>query len=110
MLIYAPVYAVEMVHSGVTVGHVPRKVSVACSLFLRNDEGNSLQCIITGNRCHLDDLPQGGIEILCKLIFTGKMIHVGLRNCLGIKRTLAALNLVQFAKKFCTNFSSHPCL
>ena len=36
-------YAVKVIHSGVTVGHIPQKISVACSLFLRNDEGNSLK-------------------------------------------------------------------
>ena len=41
------------------VGHVPRKISVACSLFLQR-EGN-IRCIITGNRQYSRDLSQGGL-------------------------------------------------
>ena len=39
-------------------------------------EGNSLKCIVTGNRRHSDDLPQGGMEIPCKLIFKGKTVDI----------------------------------
>ena len=64
-------YAVEVIRSGVTVGHIPRKISAACSLFLRNDEGNSLKCMVTGNRRHSDDLPQGAYAtwIYCVLAY-----------------------------------------
>ena len=34
------------------------------------NEGNSLKCMVTGNRRHSDDLPQEDMEIPCKLIFT----------------------------------------
>ena len=35
-----------------------------------------MKCIITGNRRRSDDLPQGGMEILCTFIFTGKTVDI----------------------------------
>ena len=68
------VYAVAVVCSEITVaGHIPRKISATCSFFLRN---GSIKCIVTGNRCHSSDLPQGDIEIPCKLIFKGKTAYI----------------------------------
>ena len=49
------------------VGHVPRRISTICSLFIRR--GRLLVCIINGVRRYSSDLPQGGLEIPCKLIF-----------------------------------------
>ena len=40
------------------VGHVPRKISAACSLFLQRE--GSIRCIIMGNRQYSRYLPQGG--------------------------------------------------
>ena len=56
------------------VGHVPRKISTACSLFLRS--GGSITCEITGGRKYSHDLPQGGMEILCILEFTGELVKI----------------------------------
>ena len=52
------------------VGHVPRRISSSCSIFIRR--GGSIKCSITGSRCYSSDLPQGGLEIPCILIFTTK--------------------------------------
>ena len=52
------------------VGHVPRKISAACSLFLRAN--GTITCIVTAGRHFSADLPQGGLEVPCKLIFKGK--------------------------------------
>ena len=49
------------------VGHVPRIISTICSLFIRR--GGLLVCVINGLRRYSSDLPQGGLEIPCKLIF-----------------------------------------
>ena len=51
----------------ITVGHLPRKISCVCSLFLRH--GGTITCEITGNRRHSYDLLQGGLEVPCLLLF-----------------------------------------
>ena len=50
------------------MGHVPRKISSICSLFLR--ESGSIICHVTGSRQYSSDLPQGGLEIPCVLTFS----------------------------------------
>ena len=63
-------YAVSVViqESDEVVEHLPRKISHVCSLFLRR--GGEITCEITGRRRHSLDLPQGGLEIPCILVFT----------------------------------------
>ena len=51
------------------IGHLPRKISRACSLFLRR--GNEITCHVTGHRRYSVDLPQGGLEVPCILRFEG---------------------------------------
>ena len=63
-------YVVAVIRSGVTVGHIPRNISSACSLFLRR--GGSISCIVTGHRQYSSDLKQGGLEIPCTLVFNGE--------------------------------------
>ena len=46
---------------GVVIGHLPRKLSKICSLFIRR--GGSICCIVTGGRRYSADLPEGGLEI-----------------------------------------------
>ena len=48
------------------VGHVPRKISTICSLFLRS---GAVRCEVIGSRQYSADLDQGGLEVPCKLIF-----------------------------------------
>ena len=61
-------YAVAIKKGGEAIGHVPRKMSAACSLFLQL--GGTLHCKITDNhRRYSSDLPQGGLEIPCKFVF-----------------------------------------
>ena len=62
--------AVAVVKHGMVVGHVPRKISLICALFLRRS-GSSIRCEVTGERRHSWDLPQGGLEIPCTLYFEG---------------------------------------
>ena len=50
-----------------TVGHIPRKISAICLIFIRR--GDSIVCLVDGSRRYLSDLPQGGFEIPCTLKF-----------------------------------------
>ena len=58
-------YAIAVMKDGVTVGHLPRRISTLSSLFIRR--GGIIRCSVTGNRCYSRDLTQGGIEIPCNL-------------------------------------------
>ena len=52
------------------VGHLPRKITTICLLFLRH--GGLISCRVTGRRRRSTDLPQGGLEIPCVLTFKGR--------------------------------------
>ena len=58
-------FAVAVMKNGTIIGHVPRKISSVCSLFL--DRNGSITCCVTGHKRYLHDLTQGGIEIPCTL-------------------------------------------
>ena len=60
----------EIDGASVTVGHLPRRISALCSVFLRR--GGTIRCIVNGHRRYSADLPQGGLEIPCFLCFTAK--------------------------------------
>ena len=62
-------YAVAVKHRGRVVGHLPRKFSRVCSLFLRR--GGLISCTVTGTRRYSVDLVQGGLEIPCLVTFIG---------------------------------------
>ena len=62
-------YAVAMKKNGETVGHVPKKMSRLCALFL--ERNGTILCTVTGPRRHSADLPQGGLELPCTLTFSG---------------------------------------
>ena len=63
-------YAIAVVNNeDFIVGHVPRSVSTLRSLFLQR--GGNIMCEVTGARRYSSDLPQGGLELPCKLIFSG---------------------------------------
>ena len=76
------VYAVAIVEGDTVVGHVPRSISAVCYLFITR--GGTIVCEIidsiglstiygeiTGARQYFADLPQGGLELPCKLLFYG---------------------------------------
>lgn len=74
-------YAVAVIKDGIIIGHLPRKISKVSSLFLRR--GGSICCIVTGGRRYSADLPQGGLEIPCGLLFKGKVKEIQkLRVCM----------------------------
>ena len=58
-------YAVAALRGNAIVGHVPRRISAACLLFLQRR--GSIHCILTGTRRYSADLPQRGLEVPCKL-------------------------------------------
>ena len=65
-------YAVAIKKGSEIIGHVPRKIPAACHLFL--GFGGSLSCSITdAHHRYSSDLPQGGLEIPCKLVFESTM-------------------------------------
>ena len=49
------------------VGHIPKKISSLCSIFLRR--GGMILCEVNGHRRYSSDLPQGGLEVPCVLTF-----------------------------------------
>ena len=51
------------------VGHIPRQISTPCNMFIRSS--GSITCIVTGSRHYSVDLPQGGLEVPCRLQFKG---------------------------------------
>lgn len=63
-------YAVAVKKETLIVGHLPRKLSRICSLFLKR--GGLISCQVNGRRRYSRDLPQGGLEIPCDLLFTAK--------------------------------------
>ena len=83
-------YAVAVLKDDVVVGHLPRHMSRVLSLFLLRN--GTIECIVTGDRRHSSNLPQGGLEIPCKLIFHGKKEDIK-----KLKRLLAR-KAVSFSK------------
>ena len=71
-------YAVAIKKDGVIIGHLPRKISRSCSLFLRR--GSSISCRVAGPRRYSADVPQGGLEIPCVLRFEGDAKEIFLKN------------------------------
>ena len=67
-------YAVAVVKedslSSEIVGHLPRKISILSSLFLRH--GGTITCVVSGTRSYSSDLPQGGLEVPCTIKATIK--------------------------------------
>ena len=52
----------------VVVGHVPRKISSICSIFIRR--GGTIHATVNGHCRYSADIPQGGMEVPCILTFT----------------------------------------
>lgn len=60
-------FAVKVLKTDEIVGHLPKKISSTCSIFLR--KGGTMTCTVNGERKYSMDLTQGGLEIPCLLIF-----------------------------------------
>ena len=89
---------VAVVKDSNIVGHVPRKISSICSLFLR--QSGSIICRVTGSRQYSSDLPQGGLENSCVLTFSCAAKD---GNCLEKVRSL-----IEHALSFTLNEVSKP--
>ena len=63
-----------MLNGTVVVGHVPRVISATCSAFIRR--GVVASCEVTGGRQYSVDLPQGGMEVPCKVTFTAPVKEI----------------------------------
>ena len=63
-------YAVALKKDGAVIGHLPKKISRICSLFIRR--GGTIECTVTGTRRYSADLSQGGLEIPCRLLVGGE--------------------------------------
>ena len=61
-------FSVKVKKSATVVGHLPKKVSSTCSLFVRM--GGSISCKVTGPKRYSANLLQGGLEIPCRLILS----------------------------------------
>lgn len=79
-------YAVAVLKEETIIGHLARKMSKVCSLFLRR--GGSIRCKVTGSRRYSSDLPQGGLEIPCSLLFTANMKEIVKLRKVLTKRTI----------------------
>ena len=64
-------YAVAVCKLEDVVYHVPRAISWLCSAFIKL--GGVIDYIVEGTRHHSSNLPQGGMEIPCKLVFKGTL-------------------------------------
>ena len=62
-------YAVAVIKDDRVVGHLPKLLSVGCSVFIRR--GGTIKCEVTGPKRYSADLPQGGLEIPCSLLLDG---------------------------------------
>ena len=65
-------YAVAVKKDGTIIGHLPRKISRVCSLFL-----GVIRCTVSGTRRYSMDLPQGGLKTPCVVKFeaNAKELH-----------------------------------
>ena len=79
-------YAVTVVKDGVIVGHLPKRISRVCSLFLLRR--GSILCTVVGGRRYSSDLVQGGLEIPCTLRFMGKPKEINKVKRLKIHKLL----------------------
>ena len=62
------VAVIKQIHEEDTIiGHIPRRISALCNAFIRR--GGTIQCTVDGSRRYSADLPQGGLEVPCKLLF-----------------------------------------
>jgi len=60
---------VAIIENDTIVGHVPETISVPCDLFLK--KGGTILCVVTDPRQYSTDLEQVGLDVPCKLIFSG---------------------------------------
>ena len=62
-------FAVAVLKDEAIIGHVPQKISAACSMFLHRD--SSILCQVAESKHYSADQAQGGLEIPCIWVFIG---------------------------------------
>ena len=60
-------YAVAVMNGTNVVGHVPRRISYICNIFIRH--AGSITCRVTDQRHYSRDLEQRGLEVPCEFRF-----------------------------------------
>ena len=85
-------FAVVVIKDNTIVGHVSRKLSAICSLFLRSR--GSIVCKVRGSKWYSYDLPQGGLKIPCTRIYSGEQSKI-----LKIKGIINDIMLAEESKK-----------
>lgn len=75
-------FSVTVSKSATIVGHLSKKISSMCSLFLRM--GGTISCIVTGPKQYSADLIQGGLEIPCHLMSASKELVDKAKNLLAL--------------------------
>ena len=64
-------YAVTVcIVNGIVISHIPRKISFLCAEYTRR--GGTIKCIVNRDHWYSNDLPQGSVEISCRLVFSIK--------------------------------------
>ena len=85
--------------SATIVGHLPKRISSTCSLFLRM--GESISCEVTGPKQYSVDLIQGGLEIPCRL-----MLSSSTKELIGKAKKLLGLCEQKMSKSETTKAAS----
>ena len=68
-------YAVSVIKHGTgIIGHLLKRISTPCHLFLK--KGGSISCKVNGRRQYSSGLPQGGLEVPCRLVFKGSKKNI----------------------------------
>ena len=71
-----------VVRSAAVVGHIPKKISSVCSMFLR--QSGTIKCQVTASKRYSEDLPR--LEIPCTIMFKSQ-----------VEDLVRAKNLVNYA-------------
>ena len=78
-------YTVAVLKDDTVVRHIPKMISRISSLFIAR--GGTIVCTPMGGRRYSADLPQGGLEIPCKLVFIGEQNKVEKVRTLFVRKT-----------------------
>ena len=63
-------FVISVIKDNTVIGHLPKKISAGCSLFLRRS--GRIWCEVIGRRRYSHDLIQGGLEVPCMIHFEGQ--------------------------------------
>ena len=92
------------------MGHIPRKLSTMCTLFLQ--QGGTIACQVNGNRQYSRDLTQGGLKIPCILTFNGEEKEISkVHTLIHMTDTFTVIEKFDPAKSvtYAITISQNPC-